>query len=1211
MKGRYIYSFMLSLATIMVVLILLAGCGKSSYLDKTCSVLLDSARKDLHDMDYGAARVKLEKVLERTGNKMYRVSADIRMMQICDILANNKDFYDYRGDAEKCMKMLADEEKYMDSRCLRRWHYIQTSYYRVLVAYFHHMRQGADLKAVLDTLSTHPEWSDADSLELIAQQRPLMLVQSQELITMADKMIDEGLYECALDSLEKVMHMINIHHLKYNKSVAKDDTLTLTGDIVNNKDSKEMQWLMDDNIIAVPEWMAILREHLSIVYAAIGDKQSSNYNRNIYFDILDATRQDMHMQQRKEQLQQEAAKMNLFIFLFIILAALILVAAFILTRRIGRKSKIKRDKLSHCLDICADMVNGKNVDDGVHALLPDINGDWTGSKVARSDLSSFDHELLSLLQVLNMWMKQNTEIYEAQTEQKESIEDEIYMEQRRMDENKRQHTDRATAISIVQGITPFLDRAIHLVENYSEEDSALLREYIEKINAYNDVLGHWVKVRQGSVALNIENFSMAPLLETLRKGHRAFDNKQISLTIEKMDAVVKADKALTLFMMNTLLDNARKYTPVGGCVALKVERSEDYVEVSVEDTGSGLTQEDQDKINNTKVYDSSQIGISNDTDGQIKQNKGFGFGLMNCRGIIEKYRKMGKMFDVCLFGVESTLGKGSRFFFRLPKGVMRTLALMVLLNINLDLSAKSVDVYVDSIIDANISGDYAKAVEYADSAITLLNESYTMQTGNTEPLMSLYLDSDYYPELDWFADSLDIDFNLIIQLRNEVSLAALSLADRPLYRYNNEVFIRLNKLVSQDTSMENDVRRLYRANANKNLILTLSFLLLLLATFLYALLYYRHTVLPVFNMRQLVEFLKRMFTAEGEQLPRLLRQGISNIRPADAVKLMMNDGIEYVDGEGEYKDEIPLEINFEGGEGKIGKMFIAYHGSKPAQEERHIIEFIAKFTAIHQFFSSVKIEEQLNNIELLEDRRFATETEQQRLHVQNMVMDNCLSTIKHETMYYPNRILQLLDNEDSVDINEIRDVLKYYREVFGILSENANRQLSRSVVKLKGILLEDVAQYAMKSFERQNKKKMLPLSFDVTYGDDETSDSIRQSLGQTQVRADSVLLQYLLDTLLSLVFERQTEGKIELNFDISARFVKFALSDSRLQRTEEENSRLFYADSMRYDPDSDTLLGVQYLIAKQIIRAHDERLGHLGCRIYAETNRLVFTLPII
>ena len=49
-------------------------------------------------------------------------------------------------------------------------------------------------------------------------------------------------------------------------------------------------------------------------------------------------------------------------------------------------------------------------------------------------------------------------------------------------------------------------------------------------------------------------------------------------------------------MINTLAENARKYTPKGGKVKVYANLTEEYVEISVEDTGYGLSEEDVTRI---------------------------------------------------------------------------------------------------------------------------------------------------------------------------------------------------------------------------------------------------------------------------------------------------------------------------------------------------------------------------------------------------------------------------------------------------------------------------------------------------------------------------------------------------------------------------------------------------------------------------------------
>ena len=121
-------------------------------------------------------------------------------------------------------------------------------------------------------------------------------------------------------------------------------------------------------------------------------------------------------------------------------------------------------------------------------------------------------------------------------------------------------------------------------------------------------------MKQGTLSLNIETFSLDELFELLGKGRRAFEMKKQTLEIEPAAVMVKADRALTLFMINTLAENARKYTPEGGTIKVYACTTDTYVEISVEDNGRGISEEDVACIIGEKVYDSRVIGIKNAED---------------------------------------------------------------------------------------------------------------------------------------------------------------------------------------------------------------------------------------------------------------------------------------------------------------------------------------------------------------------------------------------------------------------------------------------------------------------------------------------------------------------------------------------------------------------------------------------------------------------
>ena len=79
---------------------------------------------------------------------------------------------------------------------------------------------------------------------------------------------------------------------------------------------------------------------------------------------------------------------------------------------------------------------------------------------------------------------------------------------------------------------------------------------------------------------------------------------------------------------------------------------------------------------------------------------------------------------------------------------------------------------------------------------------------------------------------------------------------------------------------------------------------------------------------------------------------------------------------------------------------------------------------------------------------------------------------------------------------------------------------------------------------------------------------------------------------------QNNKGDLTVNFEKSEDFIMFAFAFDNINKSDEELKQLFYPEALTYDPLSDTLNGAQWLIAKQIIREHDEHVRR-GCRIFA------------
>ena len=153
--------------------------------------------------------------------------------------------------------------------------------------------------------------------------------------------------------------------------------------------------------------------------------------------------------------------------------------------------------------------------------------------------------------------------------------DELRCRHLSVETSERHHLEQRAKISLVNSITPFIDRILHEVKYLDHSEDAAynerlnyIRELTDNINERNEQLTQWIRLRQGELNLHIESFPLQPLFDMVSRSQRNFSIKGLLLSVEPTDAVVKADRVLTLFMLNTLADNARKFTPRGGRVSV-------------------------------------------------------------------------------------------------------------------------------------------------------------------------------------------------------------------------------------------------------------------------------------------------------------------------------------------------------------------------------------------------------------------------------------------------------------------------------------------------------------------------------------------------------------------------------------------------------------------------------------------------------------------
>ncbi len=972
-------------------------------------------------MDYAKAESQLSEAVALTDNQIEQLVAEVQLMRLCQRRSRNREFYEHRERALNSLRRINEERASLSPRDARRMVYAESELAIVNATYYYYV--GLERQAAEAIRQVREDEVHRDTAQYLNY---LYNIGSGGLLT-------EGPPEAiASEEAEHLYHCVSMAercHYPYFEANAKEalaerltdlplaeEALALFrrfGDVYQiagahrtlatcyhamGDDRRALvhlyQALADKRINQAPDLVASIREQLSVAYAALDDKPASDYNRNIYIDIQERTRQDRELEARATMYESVSMQLN------------VMIAAVVA---------------------------------GILLLL----------------------FLLWLFNRMNRRQKQDTGLADILEQKREAVAE----ARMGVERNERQQLEQRAKVALVVSITPLIDRIIHEVKRLDsppafrgnppsdapsvrQERLAYIQELAGQINAYNDVLTQWIQLRQGSLELHIGSFRLQELFDIVAHGRTGFDMKQVRLDVKPTDAVVKADRVLTLFMLNTLADNARKFTDRGGTVTVDAHETETYVEVAVSDTGRGM-----DRHTLEHLFDAKPVADAAGTpsDGQ----RSHGFGLMNCKGIIEKYRKLSRIFSVCTLTAESEVGQGSRLAFRLPKGVVRAVVLL-LLSVGgwsaapafaADYRSRA-HVFADSAYFSNVNGTYGRTLAFADSCMKYLNLQYLSQRTDRRLLMQR-MDSVAAspPEIAWLHDSVRVNYQVILDIRNESAVAALALHDWPLYAYNNKAYTQLYKELSADNTLADYCRKMQQSQANKRIAVILLILLLALIVPTYYMQYYRHR-------------LYRQFDREKQQR---------------------------------------------------------------------------------------------TDIEMADDELRRAELERNSLYVANAVLDNCLSTLKHETMYYPDRIRQLAAAGDG---EHLAEVAGYYRELYGLLSEQALRQVERFRLHLTAV---------------------------DCFG--------HRVLGDRPA----------LNVLWRILVQKDSTVRVE---DKDRRYWLFTVGQPQTTLTGAEAEALFTPSSPAHIP---------YLLCRQIVRDHGEATHLRGCGIWAVTEEgktfVKLTLP--
>jgi len=180
----------------------------------------------------------------------------------------------------------------------------------------------------------------------------------------------------------------------------------------------------------------------------------------------------------------------------------------------------------------------------------------------------------------------------------------------------------------------------------------IIRSNVERMAALVTNLSDLSRLNTGSLPMELEMFRLQDVVDSVvRNLQSVFSGKSQNLEIAQAvdSAQAYADPQRLAQVLTNLLDNANRYTAIGGSISVNIACEEKMTRLEVSDNGIGISPEDQSRL--FEPFFRSEHP-------SVREMPGWGLSLSVSKALVEQ---MGGAI-----GAASNLGKGSTFWFTIP-----------------------------------------------------------------------------------------------------------------------------------------------------------------------------------------------------------------------------------------------------------------------------------------------------------------------------------------------------------------------------------------------------------------------------------------------------------------------------------------------------------------------------------------------------------------
>ncbi len=275
-------------------------------------------------------------------------------------------------------------------------------------------------------------------------------------------------------------------------------------------------------------------------------------------------------------------------------------------------------------------VNGRRTKDGGSVS---VGTDITKLKQQEERLTQSEHQLL--MHVTDL--KASRQKLEAQAQQLADLA-ERYLEQKAAAESANRAKSEflanmshelRTPLNAIIGFSEIMEGGMFgpLGDKYTDYVRDIRSSGGYLLGIIDDILD-MSRIESGKMRLERSEIAIKPVLdEAVRKVEAEMERKQLAFTIEgPTDTHIEADPHALYQILGNLLDNAVKFTPEGGRIAVRTRHVPGAINVFIEDTGIGIPKDKIDRVG--RPFEQVEGDL-------VRSYKGSGLGLAIARSLAE------------------------------------------------------------------------------------------------------------------------------------------------------------------------------------------------------------------------------------------------------------------------------------------------------------------------------------------------------------------------------------------------------------------------------------------------------------------------------------------------------------------------------------------------------------------------------------------------